>query len=293
MRMLVTGASGFIGRHLLNLLGEHEIMCLSRQRSGLATEPKAIANVTTIRGDLGQPETWLAEVEQFSPHCCIHLAWEGLPDYSPTCCQRNLDISLGLFDGLARAHVERIVVAGSCWEYGAASGAVSELHAPADCGLFATTKQSLLTALDSMARERGMTYRWARIFFAYGPGQRPTSLIPQCRAAFRGGETPDIRQPRVAQDFVYVDDLTRGLLAMAECDMASGIYNLGAGTPTAVGEVANRVAEHFGVTPPYPRVGFDTGFWADTKKITAATGWRARTELADGIARTLQALDAA
>jgi len=293
MRMFVTGASGFIGRHLLSLLGNHEVMCLSRQRTGLAAEAKAQSNVKTIQGDLSQAETWSAQVEQFSPHCCIHLAWEGLPDYSPERCQRNLDAGLGLIEGLAKARIERVVVAGSCWEYGAASGAVAESHTPTDCGLFATTKTVLRTALDSVSRERGIAYRWARIFFTYGPGQRASSLIPQCWAAFSEGKTADISQPRVAQDFVHVDDVARGLLAMAECDMASGIYNLGSGTPAAVGEVANHVAEHFGMAPPYPKVGFEHGFWADTKKMVAATGWRAQIELRDGIERTLQALEAA
>jgi nucleoside-diphosphate-sugar epimerase len=293
MRMFVTGGSGFIGRHLLSLFGNHEVMCLSHQRTGFDAGAKAQSNVRTIQGDLSQPESWFAQVEQFSPHCCIHLAWEGLPDYSPERCQRNLNVGLGLINWLARAHVNRIIVTGSCWEYGAANGAVAESHTPKDCGLFATTKHALRTALERVALERGIAYRWARIFFAYGPGQRASSLIPQCWAAFKAGKRPDIRQPRVAQDFVHVDDVARGLLAMVECDMASGIYNVGSGTPAAVSEVVNHVAEYLSMGPLYPNAGFDDGFWADTKKMVAATGWRAQIELRDGIAHTLQALDAA
>src|ERR1039458_4541249 len=193
MRMLVTGASGFLGRHLLNVLGHHEVMCLRRQTIGPAAAGKARPNVKTVHGDLSQPETWTAELERFAPHCCIHLAWEGLPDYSKQTCQRNLDGGLGLIDGLARAGVKRVVVAGSCWEYGTASGAVAESHPPTDCGLFATTKHELRSALHNVSIETGMAYRWARIFFVYGPGQRATSLIPQCWASFRAGKTPDIR----------------------------------------------------------------------------------------------------
>jgi UDP-glucose 4-epimerase len=294
MRLFVTGASGFIGRRLLDVLGQHEVVCLSRQGSSLVAQTsKPNANVKIIRGDLGQPEIWLTQVAQFSPHCCIHLAWEGLPDYSRALCQRNLDIGIGLFDGLARAHVRTIVVAGSCWEYGAATGPVAESHRVSDRGLFAASKDALRIALDDMASKTGMGYRWARIFFAYGPGQRASSLIPQCRAAFSTDNTIDIRQPRVAQDFIHVDDVVRGLLAMAECDMGSGTYNLGTGVPTAVGEVANHVANHFGVTPPYAHPGFDSGFWADTKKMAAATGWRAQIQLADGIARTLEVVEPA
>ena len=204
-------------------------------------------------------------------------------------CQQNLDLGRGLIDALIRAKAGRVIVAGSCWEYGKASGAVAESQAPVDCGLFASTKHELRAHL----QDSGMAYRWARIFFAYGPGQRESSLIPQCRAAFAAGKAPDIRQPRVAQDFIYVEDVARGLLALAERDVDSGVYNIGTGMPAAVGDMVNRVAAEFGRMPPFPDTSFDSGFWADTRKMTAATGWRAQTTLVDGIARALQAFEAA
>lgn len=291
MRIFVTGASGFIGRHLLNQLGNHEIICLTRQHAKLEAVVAPL-NVRMIEGELGRPEAWSAQVEKFSPHCCIHLSWQGLPDYSAAACEQNLSTGLKLIDVLGRAHVKRVVVAGSCWEYGAAAKAVAETDLPANYGLFAATKHKLREAFDAAARERGFSYRWARIFFAYGPGQRMSSLIPQCWTAFKAGQAIDIRRPRVAEDFIHVADVARGLLALAESDMASGIYNIGSGTPAAVGEVVNRVAEHFGMAPPYPDAGFDSGFWADMKKTTAVTGWRPTIALADGIKSTLRAFEA-
>lgn len=293
MRVMVTGGTGFIGRSLMSRLGSHEVLLLSRQDPQGMTVGNVSPNVTFLKGNLGEPGTWLDQATEYSPHCCVHLAWEGLPDYSPTRCQYNLKLGLRLLDGLARLRIGRILVAGSCWEYGAANGAVAEFQNGAEDGAFVASKTALRAALETMAREIGTTYRWARIFFAYGPAQRASSLIPQCRAAFRAGKTPDIREPRVAQDFIYVDDVAAGLLALIECDMASGIYNLGTGTPAAAAEVANIAAGHFGMIPPYPDPRFDRGFWADTSKMTKATGWNARTTLGDGIARTLNALETA
>jgi UDP-glucose 4-epimerase len=289
VRIFVTGASGFIGNRLLGLLTNHEILCLSRSGSKLAAMPAA----PILWGDLARPEAWSLELERFAPDWCIHLAWEGLPDYSPAACEANLATNRRLVEVLVRSRVRRMVVAGSCWEYGTATGAARESQAPVDCGVFAATKLELQTMLASVARETGTEYRWARIFFAYGPGQRARSLIPLCHAVFSGGNVPTIREPRIAHDFIHVDDVAAGILALAECDAPSGVYNLGGGRPTAVGEVANQVAAHFGAALPCADIGYDSGFWAATAKTAGATGWTARIALEDGIAQTLRALDEA
>ncbi|HKA79929.1 MAG TPA: NAD(P)-dependent oxidoreductase [Xanthobacteraceae bacterium] len=285
MRVFMTGASGFIGRHVLPLLSQHEVLCLTRDPGRLPALPSG----RVLRGDLGRPAEWRPQLEAFRPHWCLHLAWEGLPDYSQATTDANVDANLHLFETLARARVRRIVVAGSCWEYGTAMGMMSETRAPADCSIFAAAKNALRGKLESAASAGDLEYRWGRIFFVYGPGQRPNSLIPACRAAFAAGCLPAIRQPRTAQDFIHVDDVAEGLAALLEADIASGVYNLGTGRPTSVAAVANTVARYFGAAPPYPDSSYDLGFWADSAKITGATGWRARTSLENGIDRTLRA----
>lgn len=288
MRIFLTGASGFIGARLMKLLRGHDVLCLTREPSRLSLWPFAKA----IKGDIRKPALWRDELASFGAQCCIHLAWEGLPDYSPERCRSNLDAGLSLIDVLAGVGLEKFVVAGSCWEYGEAVGAVNESQAPIGGSVFASTKLALLTALDNAAAESGFHYCWARIFFAYGPGQRKTSLIPMCRAAFAAGRTPDIRTPTMVNDFIHVDDVARGLLALAQSNSQSGIYNLGCAQPIAVGEVVNLIAARYGIDPPYPFVHRIGGFWADLSKTFAATGWKANFQLSEGIADTLRSLDA-
>ncbi len=289
MRVLLTGASGFLGRRVLPLLGDHQVLCLSR-------EPGRVPRTRGVEGlqaDLGSDGEWVGEVARFQPDWCLHLAWEGLPDYSLARCRMNLDAGIRLVDAVAQAGVTRMVVAGSCWEYGRAAGAVAETHFPVEPGVFAATKLALQTVLESAARSAGFEHRWARVFFVYGPGQRPTSLMPSVRAACREGRAPDIREPATLQDFVHVDDVAAALVALLSTKGESGVFNVGSGEPTSVGEVANLVADYYQRPRPFPHVPAGGGFWADMHRTTSVTGWRAGIPMADGITRTLHALDAA
>lgn len=288
MRVLLTGASGFLGVHVLPLLEGHDVLCLTRNPGTMNHR----AGVRAVAADLTSGGEWTREVAVFRPDWCLHLAWQGLPDYSLDACRVNLDASLRLLDVTTKAGVKRVVVAGSCWEYGQATGAVGEETVPRDPGVFAATKQALLSVLDAVSRSAGVDYRWARIFFVYGPGQRPTSLLPSLHAAHAEGRAPEIREPGTVQDFVHVDDVAAALVTLAACDAPSGVFNVGTGTPASVGSVVNRAARYYGA-PQACDASPGGGFWADMTRTTALTGWRARIGLDAGIDSTLSALDGA
>lgn len=269
------------------MLQGHEVVCLTRDTDRIA----ALQSVRPLRGDLTEPGHWQTDIASFAPDQCIHLAWQGLPGYSLALCRTNLDASLRLLETLAVAKVKRITVVGSCWEYGDVSGAVAEDYVGVNCGLFATTKTALRSILARVARDVSFEYRWARVFFAYGPGQRAQSLIRHCHAAYAAGREPDIRSPQVVQDFIHLDDVARGLWAVASHEGGSGIFNIGSGTPTTVGTIVNRIAANFGRPMPFPSLPLPTGFWADTTRTTQATGWSAEITVADGLAQSLAILD--
>lgn len=287
MRVVLTGATGFLGSYVLGVLQDHDVLSLSRDPRRIP----AVRNVRTIRADFGESSGWIDEVAAFAPEWCFHLAWEGLPDYSPERCRANLAAGRRLLDAVAQAGITRMIVAGTCWEYGAASGPVAEDRPPMDPGIFAATKLELLESVREVAAQRGFEYRWARLFFVYGPGQRPTSLIPSLRTAYLAGKAPEIREPGAVQDFIHVADAAEGLVALAAADTESGIFNVGTGRRTSVAAVANQVADHYGKPRPFAAIGEGRGFWADTAR-TSAAGWRARIGIEAGIAQTLDALDA-
>lgn len=288
MRIFVTGGSGFLGRCLLPLLGRHEVLCLSH---ATATHGEKGA-VRTIGGDLNVPDSYAAELERFKPECCIHLAWGGLPDYSLANCRANLLAGISLFEILGRVGCGRIFAAGTCWEYGELTGAVREDSHGGDVNLVAAFKSALRTIGQNLCAGFGSRLTWGRIFFVYGPGQRPASLIPSCYRSFKQGAAPQISNPLAVNDFIHVADVGAAICALVESDNTAGIYNIGSGRPLAVWEVVNLVAAQMGLAPVYrDMVTHATGFWADIAKA-GSLGWQPQISLQTGIAQTLAALEA-
>ena len=118
MRIFLTGATGFIGYHLVPLMKHHQLLLVGQHEENFS----GAANLKFIKNDLKNFDRWKEEVEEFSPEACIHLAWSGLPDYSLSRCTENFDISIQLLGFLTHIGCKRIFVAGTCWEYGGIQG---------------------------------------------------------------------------------------------------------------------------------------------------------------------------
>lgn len=292
MRLLVTGGTGFIGARMLPLLSNHDVMILSR-RNDTGAPMRDGSRVRFHCCDLNREDTWKSAIADFKPESCIHLAWDGLPDYSIENCERNFECAKIFLETLIATGLKRLVVAGSCWEYGNQRGALAESQTPVQPGQFALSKMRLLSWIDAQSRDHDLGYRWARVFFAYGPGQRSTSLIPSAREAAKKGNLIQLQNPHRVEDFVHVDDVANALKCLLETDIESGIYNVGCGQAHSVGRVASLVATRYGITINLPKTPKDEGnsFWADISKIGKATGWRPKIGLKQGIDHFLDDLD--
>ena len=288
MRILITGGTGFIGRHLVPLMNQHQLMLIGKQKTSFDQ-----SNLQYLNADLTVPEKWKKQVINFSPNACIHLAWSGLPDYSLSKCSKNFGINMQLLDLLIKTECKRIFIPGTCWEYGDLQGEVSEVDLPGTTNLFASFKTSIRLIGEWLTNSKRIGLVWGRIFFVYGDGQRPDSLIPSCYQSFIRGNKPEIRAPNCVNDFIHVLDVAKAILALIETPAISGIFNIGSGKPTKVVDVCEIIANSLNrknLLPEFENATNTSELWANTSLIRKVTNWCPQYTIQTGIEKTLNDL---
>jgi len=284
VKIIVTGGAGFVGRPVLKLLlrNGHQVLALSRQPQA----PMELRKNPGLRWhacDLTHLDSWNQAVRDFAPERCLHLAWDGLPDYGLEQSLKNLVMGAQLVDCLIQACCDHFVISGSCWEYGKVSGSVCEEIAPVCPDIFASSKNALREVAEALCRTAGASLAWGRIFYSFGPGQRDTSLLSTICRGIAEGKTPSLKTPDVANDFLYIDDTAEALTLLLE-KKSQGIYNIGSGIPTNVGQLADMLLRLAGKESFYGQSSAcrPQGFWADTTKINNL-GWKPQISLEEGV----------
>lgn len=272
MKTLITGSSGFIGRALLkqNLTGDLHVT--SRVSTSLPV------GITGHFGDLSDQEflKYLAE-QEFEQ--VIHLAWEGLPNLSEENNLRNLEISKKILEILASSGVEDFQIAGSCLEYGDKTGQVNEEVIGENLSDFAATKIKLLEFVASL----GVTYKWHRIFYSYGPFQHDNSLLSSAFLSAKNGVSLKLSNPNISRDFVYVDDVAKAMSQLIETPGVSGIFNIGSGKDTLVKDLVDALNSKMGLEIQDQVVEVSPALTADIKKITETCGWTPDVSIEQGV----------
>lgn len=236
MRILCTGLSGFIGSALYSRLvnSNHEIAVITRQQN--------FNDCINFQSDLQSIKEIEKEIISFEPDILMHLAWEGIPDFTYSNCMKNVNASTQLFDLIAnKTQCKKIISTGSCFEYGKQHGSCIENEILNINSLFSWSKNTLSNYLKYLHINNSIDYFWFRVFYAYGPKQRSGSLIPSIISSVQENKKPDIRSPHNSNDFIYVDDVVDILMQSIDIDRNSGIYNLGYGASSSIEEIYNNI----------------------------------------------------
>jgi nucleoside-diphosphate-sugar epimerase len=195
---------------------------------------------------------------------------------------KNLSYGLELFKLLAESGCRRIVVSGSCWEYGVEHGKIVESQRLEPTNPFAAAKVALHTMGEAIAKARSIDFVWLRFFYVYGPLQRRESLIPYLIERATHNLLPDVKNQKGGNDFIYVDDVARAVVAALGRGRGGGTYNVGSGKVTGVAEIANLIYGRRVMRAVKPQ-----GFYADITRAKDELDWKPATHIKKGIRNTL------
>ncbi len=275
MKIVVTGATGFIGSHLIRdlVLRGYDPVAMGRDRSRLDALSEA-HGIQSISLDINAPEKeWHAILGK--PETVIHLAWGGLDDFNSLAhFEEELPAHCRFLKSIIADGVKRVVVAGTCFEYGLEEGELAEDRCPAPVTSYAVAKDSLRRYLTLLQKREKFSFAWLRYFYMYGPGQGKKALLSQLDSAIdRGDAVFPMSGGEQLRDYLPVEEVARLTSLLATEIETCGIYNICSGKPISIRRlVENRAAELGSKIKldlgyyPYP-VYEPMAFWGDRGKI--------------------------
>ena len=274
MKVAVSGATGFIGRHVVAALARQGVEATLCVRP-TSVVPAAWARQRVVPVDILDPPVDLFE-RLGRPDTLIHLAWGGLPNYqSLHHFEEQLPAHYALLKRMVKDGLTNLVVAGTCFEYGMQSGPLAESMSPVPANPYALAKDTLRQQLRHLQRELPFGLTWARLFYLHGEGQAATALWSQLRDAVAAGQ-PSFAMSGGEQlrDYLAVEQAAEHLVGLTLKRRGHGVVNVCSGAPVSV----RALVERWIVASGWP-IGLDLGrypypshepmaFWGDNAKLT-------------------------
>jgi nucleoside-diphosphate-sugar epimerase len=291
-RVLLTGASGFIGRHCVAPLraAGYEVHAVSSQPRG-----EVGPQLTWHRSDLLDHAQVNRLVTEVKPTHLLHLAWYAVPG-KYTISPENLrwcQASLELLRAFAENGGQRAVLAGSCFEYDLSYGYCSEELTPTrPAMLYGVCKSATEQIVRGFSRQVGLSSAWGRIFYLYGPEEAPARLVPSVILSLLRGERARCTHGRQLRDFLHVQDVAEAFIALLNSAVA-GAVNIGSGEPVTIRSIVGQIARRLGAED---RVDFGAiesaptdppAVIANPSKLRQEVGFEPRWKLDEGLASTI------
>jgi len=283
MKVLITGASGFIGTYVLKCLQSSNIDAVVVGR----TRPASYLG-DFIKTDLLEISDFNNLISKANASHLIHLAWyaEHGSYWTSSLNLRWVESTIKLAEAFCLAGGQHIVAAGTCAEYDWSYGYCIEEKTPLiPATLYGTSKDATRRLLMALCAIHKVTCSWGRIFMPYGPGEDSRRLIPALNDVFNLKLPPFAVSSYSFRDLLHVEDVASGFISLLASG-ANGEFNICSGIPTQISEVIKLLANAQNQDPrivldhSVSRIGEPLMLVGENKKLTLL-GWVAKHKLAE------------
>ena len=232
--------------------------------------------VTFVEHNIGDEKDGENLFEKFhSPDLMIHLAWQGLPNYKQLFhYEEVLPMQYFFLKELIAQGLKDITITGTCFEYGMQEGCLVETMPVSPSNPYALAKNTLRCFLDEYKKTEPFHFKWLRLFYMYGKGQSPSSILSQLETALQKGETTfNMSKGDQLRDYLPIEQVAKNIVNTSLQNNITGVINSCSGTPISIRELVENYLEqkqknihlNFGYYP-YPDYE-PRNFWGDAGQI--------------------------
>jgi nucleoside-diphosphate-sugar epimerase len=293
-RVLITGASGFIGQHCLEplLARGYEVHAVSSQR-----RTGGPAGVHWRQANLLEPGVARALVAEVAPTHLLHLAWYVKPGKLITSPENFAWVaaSMELIQQFAAQGGKRLTVGGSAYEYDWSYGyCVEKLTPTVPDTVYGACKHALNVLVRALADQIGLSAAWGRVFFLYGPHEHPERLVSSVIVSLLRGEPAKCSHGEQIRDYLHVQDVAAGLVALLDSDV-TGAVNVSSGQATTIRDIVLSIGQlmdrpeliQLGAIPA--RSNDARLVVGDNSRLQFEVGWKQQFDLDTGLRKTIEA----